>query len=509
MNGKQEYGDYQTPEKFSQSVCDYLKRNRKIRPSLIIEPTCGKGSFIRNSLIFNAQNIIGIEINSNYCMFCKESINDPRVSIINADFFSFDLNSALNGEENVLVLGNPPWVTNSTLSSLNSENLPKKANYKKLKGLDALTGSSNFDICEYIILQIVMSLYRTNATIAMLCKTSVARNIFAEMRRTNLVFHKFDILEFSANKIFGVNVSACLLVIEFSDKKEPSESCGVFSFDEPNKLIGEIVYENGGLSNRLLTNKYDFSGRSCFGWRQGVKHDCSKIMELSLHNGNLSNGLNERVDIEDKLLFPLVKSSMFKSPIIDSFDKFVIVTQKKVRDDTAFIEKDAPKTWAYLTSHMDFFSKRKSSIYRNSPDFSMFGVGEYSYMTYKVGLSGFCKKPLFSLIYSNDGKPVMLDDTSYFITFPTYDIAYVAMLILNSRYVQNYLLNIAFLDSKRPFTKKLLDRIDFSKILQVLQADDLLQTQKELGLKHYFEENMLESFRNLPEFGQFRLPIYA
>ena len=84
----------------------------------------------------------------------------------------------------------------------------------------------------------------------------------------------------------------------------------------------------------------------------------------------------------------------------------------------------------------------------------MFGVGDYSYSKYKVGVRGFNKQPLFSVLYSDDGKPVMTDDTSYFICFDYYDIAYVAMLLLNSNKVQSFLKSIVFLDAKRPYTKK-------------------------------------------------------
>lgn len=93
----------------------------------------------------------------------------------------------------------------------------------------------------------------------------------------------------------------------------------------------------------------------------------------------------------------------------------------------------------------------------------MFGIGDYSYAQYKVGVSGFYKKPLFSVLVSNDNRPVMTDDTSYFICLPTYDTAYTAMLILNSEKVQQFLLTIAFLDAKRPFTKKCLDKLTFIK----------------------------------------------
>ena len=91
MSGKREYGDYQTPDSFALSVCEYLKEKRGINPAVVIEPTCGTGSFIKNSLIFNADCIIGIDVNKDYCEECKNRINDSRVQILNADFFSIDL----------------------------------------------------------------------------------------------------------------------------------------------------------------------------------------------------------------------------------------------------------------------------------------------------------------------------------------------------------------------------------------------------------------------------------
>ncbi len=502
MNGKREYGDYQTPEYFSFAVCEYLKNEKKITPTVIIEPTCGIGSFVKSSLIFNASEVIGIEVNSEYCEICKKNILDPRVHIINADFFTFDCKTVVKGKEQLLIVGNPPWVNNSTLSSLDSDNMPTKMNFKRLKGMDAITGASNFDICEYIILQLISSLYGTNTTIAMLCKTSVARNIFVEMKRTHTKFTSCDIFEFNANKIFGINVSACLLVIDLSMNDISADICNVYTFDKPKEVRNSFGYIDGKLYSNITKSRDDFSGNCCFEWRQGVKHDCSKVMELSLDKTSLINGLKEHVDIESSYVFPLIKSSMFKSPIIIDSEKYVIVTQKKVREDTSHIAIDAPKTWRYLNSHKEYFSKRKSAIYKDAPDFSMFGIGDYSYALYKVGVSGFYKKPLFSVLASLDGTPIMTDDTSYFICLPTYDAAYVAMLILNSPRVQQFLSTIAFLDAKRPYTKKVLERIDFHKILQSIQIAELVDTERALGLEKYIDENMLNSFSLLPEFSQ-------
>ena len=135
------------------------------------------------------------------------------------------------------------------------------------------------------------------------------------------------------------------------------------------------------------------------------------------------------VSLEHTLVFPLMKSSSFKKPIVkSSFQKFVIVTQKKTREETAYIRELAPLTWKYLQKNKDLFEARKSSIYNGAPDFSMFGVGDYSYAPYKVGISGFYKKPLFSLIYNESeiSHSVMVDDTSYFLS-----LSKTAFLILS------------------------------------------------------------------------------
>ena len=136
----------------------------------------------------------------------------------------------------------------------------------------------------------------------------------------------------------------------------------------------------------------------------------------------------------------------------------------------------------------------------------MFGVGDYSYSKYKVGVSGFYKHPLFSLLYSEDGKPVMTDDTSYFICFDDRDLAYVAMLLLNSAKVQRFLESIAFLDAKRPYTKKILDRIDFDKIVDSLTMDELIQTERELDLPQRANPSMYDGFKSVLR--KDRLPFF-
>lgn len=496
MNGKREFGDYQTPAAFTDKVCRYLNNLRHITPTAVIEPTCGMGSFIKSSLLLDAKEYYGIEINPEYCAYCIETIHDKRVKIINSDFFSFSSKELIQDKSNILVIGNPPWVTNSTLAALGSNNFPKKANFKELSGIDAITGASNFDICEYIILQLINEYRDTNTALCMLCKTTVARNIFKEIKRKSVAFSCFDILEFDAVKVFGINASACVLFIQLSDDKSSSNVCHVYSFDHPEKMKSQFGYSNGHFYSNLDTEADNFDGVCCFEWRQGVKHDCSKVMELTMTNGVLQNGYKDTVQIENNLVFPLIKSSMFKAPIIHTFSKYVIVTQKKPRENTEHLEIDTPKAWEYLNKNKAFFENRKSSIYHDSPPFSMFGVGEYSYSAYKVGVSGFYKRPLFSVLYSDDNKPVMTDDTSYFIGFDNYDMAYVAMLLLNSEKVQAFLSSIAFLDAKRPYTKKVLERIDFDKVFNSVTINELVWAEQRLKLPFYITSSMYDSFKS-------------
>lgn len=329
MSGKREYGDYQTPIDFAEKICRYLKDYHHIRPTAVVEPTCGVGNFLKSSLLFDANEYYGIEINPEYCERCRNFIDDSKVNVINTDFFDFSSKDLIKDKRQILVIGNPPWITNSTLSVLSSDNLPVKANFKKLKGIDAITGASNFDICEYIILKLINEYMNTNTIISMLCKTSVARNVFKELKRKYIAFVSCDILEFDASKIFGINTSACVLVILLSDKLLSSDICNVYDFECPDIIKSQFGYLNGQFYSNLDTDIVNFDGRCCFEWRQGVKHDCSKVMELTMQNGTLQNGKKDEVQIEDDIVFPLIKSSMFKSPVIHSFSKFVIVTQKK------------------------------------------------------------------------------------------------------------------------------------------------------------------------------------
>ena len=111
---KWQFGDFQTPDEFAREVVKTLKLNHKISPKVIIEPTCGKGSFVRASLNeFIHSRVIGLDINEKYVeeanLSISEYLNSENATIYQSDFFSTDwtaLISNLSGD--ILIVGNPP-----------------------------------------------------------------------------------------------------------------------------------------------------------------------------------------------------------------------------------------------------------------------------------------------------------------------------------------------------------------------------------------------------------------
>lgn len=77
MSGKREYGDYQTPVDFAEKVCVYLKDYCHIKPSAIVEPTCGVGSFLKSSLLLTQANIMVLKSTPNIAIFA--GIQSPSI----------------------------------------------------------------------------------------------------------------------------------------------------------------------------------------------------------------------------------------------------------------------------------------------------------------------------------------------------------------------------------------------------------------------------------------------
>jgi hypothetical protein len=270
--------------------------------------------------------------------------------------------------------------------------------------------------------------------------------------------------------------------------------CTVSSLYEPNLQYRKYGWiDNRFVSDVELYGKYRYlDGQSPFVWRQGVKHDAVKIMVLAINaEGSLYNGLHEYVDIEKDLLYPFIKGSEIQEMVIKDTARRVIITQSSPSEDTGYIALRYPRLWAYLISHSKYLDRHKSMIYQRRPRFSIFGIGEYSFKPYKVAISGLYKKPNFCLVFPIGDKPVMLDDTCYCLSFDTLNDAFFTWVLLNVDKVKKFLSSIVFLDSKRPYTKEVLMRINILKLVDTMSFEALFNIYQE-KLKTYLEHEFNE-----------------
>lgn len=464
---KSEFGDFQTPARLASAVCELLARTIS-SPATIIEPTCGVGNFLfaAVSRFSTASRTIGLEINPEYIARALSRVQrefpEANIELQQADFFGTNWEEVLsNSNQPILVVGNPPWVTNAHLSKLGSSNVPQKSNQGGLSGFDAISGKSNFDISEWMLRRLIELLDGRRATLAMLCKTSVARKLAMHIWKSRFGVESISMHLIDSEEHFGASVDACLFVCVL----QPAKTCAVcriypeLSSDNPSS---EISYDDGSIiANTEYYERWKcLVGKEWYKWRSGIKHDCSRVMELRSSCLGYVNGLGERVDIEDTHVYPMLKSSDLANGSPMQPRRYMLVTQRAVGEDTRLIEHVAPKTWQYLQNHAALLDKRGSSIYSNQSRFAIFGVGDYSFSPWKVAISGLYKNLRFRVVSPSNGRPVMLDDTCYFIGCGSEEEAEYLASLLNSEPAYQFFSAFVFPDSKRPITADLLRRLD-------------------------------------------------
>ncbi len=481
---KIEYGDFQTPRDLARQVCILLK-SQNCTPKSIIEPTCGIGSFFLEALSNFPSIQIGhaFDIDNEYVEILKKELEKKQIptdyKVEMADFFTKKWEIELNNlPEPILIIGNPPWVTNSQLGQLQSKNLPTKYNFKRMKGLDALTGKSNFDISEWMMNQMIDWLQKRQGIIAMLCKTSVSRKVLMNAWKHN---KKMDVacMHIIDSKLhFNISADACLLIIRSSNQKH--KECTVYESLSASTPIQTIGLRDGFLVADIPSYekiKHLIDGDQHYKWRTGVKHDCSKVMEVEkIGEGLYLNGLGKTNELEGVYLFPLLKGSDLANGKIPK--KFMLVPQTKIGQDTRYLSKTAPKTWKYLLKHGDLLDKRASSIYKDKPRFSIFGVGDYTFSDWKVAIPALYKKLKFSVIGPHQNKPIVFDDTVNFISLDNAEEAHELADLLNSSTANRFYRSFIFWDSKRPITVQLLKSLDIDRLTSELGKENNYSIKK-------------------------------
>ena len=471
-----EFGDWQTPIALADRVVSLVSELYGT-PECVVEPTCGVGTFLSASGAAWGARVTyhGYDVNEAYVEQARMKL-DGKVQIHHRDFFAEDWAANIKGldKPRVLVIGNPPWVTNSELGQLGSSNLPAKSNFQGLRGFEARTGKSNFDIAEWMLIRLIEALPEGGA-MAMLCKTMTARKVLRHLWKTDSSRQDARLFRIDAMADFGVAVDACFFFI--SGKRGKQRVATMYADLDTCSASTRFGLVGGDLVSDIDAyerNRELDGGCSSYVWRSGVKHDAAKVMEFTIQGERLVNGSGEQVDIEKDYVFPLLKSSDLGNGRIVT-RKAVLVTQRHTGDETQEIMQKAPKTWAYLERHSSVLDERKSSIYVNRPRFCVFGIGSYSYAPWKVAVSGLYKRVSFVAVPPCDGKPVMVDDTCYSIPCKSKEEAEFLIELLESAPAREFLQSLIFTDSKRPITIDVLRRLSLVELARRLGRLEELQ----------------------------------
>lgn len=471
-----EFGDFQTPLSLAREVCAILNR-KGLQPASVLEPTCGRGAFLQAAFeaFPGARQLVGLDRDPAHVQQAKilaaQGDRLREVEVLQGDFFETDWASIVGRlPKPILILGNPPWVTNAALGALRSSNLPEKANLDGLRGIEALTGKSNFDISEWMLRKNLEWLKGTAGVVAVLCKTAVARKVLSYAWSQNLPVETAEIRRLDAKFYFGAAVDACLLIVELgaTPRAKQCHDYPTLGDTQPQTMFGQR--DDKLVADVRLHDRWShLLGTHLTGWRSGIKHDCSNVFELTLMGEEFQNGKGQRVDVEPDVLFPLLKSS----DVVKNRGprKWLLVPQRSMAASPEDLRRTAPKAWEYLVANGGDLDKRASSVYRNRHRFSVFGVGEYSFSPWKVAVSGLYKKLAFVDVRPIGGRPVVLDDTCYFFPCQSEQESGVLRVMLHSEPAQSFLSAFVFWDAKRPITAQILNLLDLKALAEAVGID--------------------------------------
>jgi hypothetical protein len=469
-----EFGDFQTPIELA-SRCCLLVRDQHVSADTIVEPTCGEGSFIAAAVkILHPKRVMAYEIDSRHVQTARrrmESIGFGKCQVKRQDFFTLDWKAEREKlGQSVLFLGNPPWVTNSKLGTIaasrSGKNSPRKLNVEGLRGIEAMTGRSNFDISESVMQTLLAAMRPDQDSLAMLVKNATARKVLRRAWNKGVQFSHASMHAIDAKQSFGVTVDACFLVLRAAKKARSIQVC----YRSPSLEVPASEVALGWADGRLVADPSEakatghLQGTGTESWRSGVKHDLASVLELVERDGSLFTRAGGWVDIETDRVYPLAKGADVANLRTSCPERRLLIPQRTISESTAALSAHLPKTFRYLQSRQTAFDARKSSIYRNRDRFAVFGLGPYTFAPWKVAICGLYKRLAFAVYGPVRGRAVVFDDTTYSLSFQCEPQARHVERLLESETACRFFQARVFWDSKRPITAELLRGLDLESV---------------------------------------------
>jgi hypothetical protein len=465
-------GDFQTPRDLASAVWQSLGSPEI---DVLVEPTVGEGVFLSTvPATYRHLPWLAYDLNPNYVEHTRQiSLDEGLTADVRCksifDVSHAELNARVAGTR-VLAIGNPPWVTNSAQGGAAKPNLPRKLNRFGLRGLDAMTGKANFDIAEAALLATIEALASAREVrLAFLIKRSVAIKMAKDLLGTpGIVSTAFSRID--AMKSFGAAVEAGLFDVTVRPGSRATTHRLRLAPDLGKPATAEAGVVDGMFASDVAlyahSRTVEAGPDGGLAWRQGVKHDLSKVLELKQTPDGLINGLGEPVEIESDVLCPLFKSSDLAT------GRPATRLSPLYQHDLSGPVDDLPERWPKLAAYLDRYRPRFAArgqarggqAYTKASQTSCCSgsastASPPSRWRYRASTSS--RTSVFSGREKQDSRRWSTTPATCCRFEHLHDAERTADY-LNGDAVRRFLLSIADATAKRPFTKDILERISAS-----------------------------------------------
>jgi len=522
---RHDLGEYFTPEWLARATIE-MSGYRGKADSVLFDPGCGSGAFLLAAVEMKWQatgqstpslledvlhNVIGCDINPlsvlsarlNLLWWLAEHFEMPLFEC-DLPVFHYDTvfatplgNTSPDALRKYLsegcdyLVGNPPWINWNALpqtyrQKLERELLPHYILFD-FHGQEAQLGHSNDDYLVTFSLVTIDRYLRPGGLCSFIVKQPLLTNVSGKTFRRFAIRSLHETIPLQVHKVadlrqvnpFGIANETAIIVLQKGKRTVYPVPYEIWTRNhhqiEVEAVQAQPASEGDAASSWVvLTPELEqtrfMEGRCPYEIRHGLKHDVADVLMVQIveqGDGNLviapAGRPSERYEIEPDVLFPFVQPGHLAAWTVKGYTYAVIPQRKAGENNEHKLRQTLPLTYTYLKQFEPLFAARRSRIFSKKPFYGLFGLGDYTWASYKVCWCGLGFRPEFAVAepiadsFLNT-KPVVPDGTVYFI--PTSDRAEAHFLcaILNAEIVRAFL-SARSSKSKRGLPKKLMQRL--------------------------------------------------
>ncbi|WP_136716226.1 N-6 DNA methylase [Halorientalis salina] len=492
-------GEYYTPRGVADLAVDGLDIGTP--ETTVLDPGCGSGAFLaacidrkreamteespRSRVDRVTSSIVGIDLNPvavksaklAYCASLFDELTAETVSTVSVPVFLTDAlglmreddlrfdGETTTGQFDALV-GNPPWVPWERLPAAIKDRLREQyvddLGLQPHGGAAARLGHSNDDLSIPFVWVCIHRYLREGGRASFVLKRDVMRGAAGAVLRGLQVGDRSlsveHVHDFAALEPFA-EVGANAAVYTFEADAEASVPIDTTVWQERDGT--DPVYgTDDELRETTRTRRTELRPidpeDATTAWvradaERGALGDCAHDIRHGLKDdANAVFGL-ERTDLDDlepDLVYPYIKSRHVRKYGLSGHDLRLVPARAAGEDNEAWLSRELPRTYDYLSAHREELLDRSSSWLETGPFYSVFGLGEYTWADYKVAWCRLGFKPDFTVVSTREDpdlgeRQVVPGDHYMFIATDHRETAHFLCALLNSATYQRTLRDIA------------------------------------------------------------------